>query len=99
MHQGPTALVSVQDDVALAVEDEKFSGAKTSSYVLKLNKWKYNTDENKQSEHGFEIIFQGNTSTVFKVDAMVTGPNAGTNRLGESFVTKVGSAARGEEFE
>ncbi|EEA23845.1 hypothetical protein PMAA_078720 [Talaromyces marneffei ATCC 18224] len=52
-------------------------------------KWiAYNTDDNERSEYGFEIISQGDTSTVFKVDAVVTPSDAGTNRSGESFVTK-----------
>lgn len=95
----PTVLIPMQDDIALVVEGEKFPSAKNSSYVLQLNKWKYNTDDNEQSKQGIETIHRKHTSTVFKVDAVVTRSNAGTNTSSENFVTKVGSATCSEKFQ
>lgn len=91
---------SPQGDITLTVEDEQLVGAKASGYVLVFNKWRgYNTDENGGPEHGYEKISQGYTSTVFKAYAVVTPLNAGTNRSGESFVTKVCGAVCGKEFQ
>lgn len=93
----PTVQSSAQGNITLTVEDKQLNGAK---YLLVLRKLRgYNTDETGGPGRGYEVMSQGQTSTVFKVDAVVIPSIKGTKRPEKSIEIKVGCAARNKRFQ
>lgn len=89
--ENPNIQISAQGDITVTVGYEQLVGDKASSSVLVIKEWRgINKNGIGTREHGFGNIFQGHTSTVFEVDAVVTRENAGTDGVGGSFMTKVG---------
>jgi hypothetical protein len=96
----PTFQSSAEGNITLTVEDRQLFGAKYPDYVLVLRELRgYNTDETGGPGRGYEVMSQGQTSTVFKVDAVVIPSTEGTKRPEESFEIKVGGAARNKRFQ
>ncbi|RAO73074.1 uncharacterized protein BHQ10_009086 [Talaromyces amestolkiae] len=88
--ENPNIQISAQGDITVTVGYEQLGGDKASSSVLVIKEWRgINKNGIGTREHGFRNIFQGHTSTVFEVDAVVTRENAGTDGVGGSFMTKL----------
>lgn len=98
--QNLTIQSSAQGDITVTVEDAQLVGGEVSSYVLVIKGWRgANKNGIEIQEHDYENISEGHTSTVFEVHAVVTRSNTGTDRVGRSFVTKVGdTGGRGFKF-
>lgn len=89
--ENPNIQISTQGEITVTVGYEQLVGDKVSRNVLVIKEWKeINKDGIERPEHGFESVSQGHTSTVFEVDAVIIRENAGTDRVGENFMTKVG---------